>query len=144
MRLTILIPVCLCATVSGAFADGILFAGADTEEFGQTATPLKDRYSRMTTSGATILTNTIVNTTYHVNGLTVVGVNDLLTGTVGSPATTALEGKTFNLVGFDGAVQTTTVSPGMPTTQFNEDMGFDAANGSVWRGHFGSTSTGHM
>ncbi|MEE8104531.1 MAG: PEP-CTERM sorting domain-containing protein [Planctomycetota bacterium] len=140
MRLSVLIPLLLCCMVSGAFADGILFAGADTEEFNNQP----DRISRMTTVGATISTITILNVSYNVNGLTVVGVDDLLTGTVGAGFTTVAQGKTFNLVKFDGTLKTSTFSPDQRGDSFNEDMGFDSVNGIVWRGHFDSGGVGDM
>ena len=141
VRVLLFVPILLCAMVSGVLADGILFAGADTEEFEGSST---DRISRMTTVGATISTITILNVSYHVNGLTVIGVDDLLTGTVGTPSTTAAEGKTFNLVDFSGGLKTSTLSPDQRSDNFNEDMGFDSANGVVWRGHFDSGFSGDM
>ncbi len=125
-----------------AHAAGILFAGADTEEFGQTSVPGADidRIARGEVTGAAVNSSSIFNVPYHVNGITVFAPDRLLTGTVGSPATTEDEGQTLRVTNFAGSELSTALNPLRPTGQFNEDLGF--FNGFVYAAHYGGATTG--
>lgn len=123
---------------TGVASAGTLFVGADVEDFAQTGTPngsANDRLGVVTTSGATVVSSTIIPTTFLLNGMADAG-GVLLTGTP--------EANTLNTVGFDGTLISSIAAPGIPNTGCcNEEMLFvpQAGGGSkVYHAHYGNTT----
>ena len=94
----------LMSFAQDARADGILFAGSDVEEFAQVLADTSDRIGKFPTVGAVAGAGAILVVPYHVNGMTVVQ-GELLTGTVGTPHTTAADAQTLRTVDLNGVEQ---------------------------------------
>lgn len=126
--------------VGSANAGGVLYAGTDEEEFNQPNDNTSDRIGKFTTNGANVLGGAIIVTPEHVNGMTVIG-DQLITGTVGTRATTAIDGQTLRTRDLSCVQQSSDVAD-LLTTQFNEDMAFDGT--FLWHAHFTDTTSGQI
>jgi PEP-CTERM motif-containing protein len=113
MRRTFLTAVLMtCLAASPAWASGILFVGSDYEEF--VLGTSTDRIAKLTTSGTTVGSTTILNTLYNVNGIASNGSILFL----GNPNTNE-----FRTADFNGN-QLSLTTGGFPNSCCNEDMAF--------------------
>src|SRR5574338_547209 len=121
----------LVGMILPAWADGFLYVGSDTEEFG--AQPLPDKIGKYQTNGATIVggANIPLGTDDFANGMTIVGGN-LLTGTV---TISDLTFRDLNTVPTGAPINADT-----PDASFNEDLAYDGT--SIWRAYFGDCVNG--
>jgi hypothetical protein len=116
----------------------VLYAGADTEEFNQASPP--DRIAKMFISGGNVISSQVLATSFFVNGLTAID-GSLITGTVGTTATSAADAQTIRTVDQFG-VQQSSINSLLPTQQFNEDFAWDGTD--LWRAHFVSSTSGSI
>jgi len=103
-------------------ADGILFTGADVEEFNDVA----DRIGKFNTVGAANVGGVILNPDFNVNGMAVAN-GQLFTGTVGEPHTAAADAQTIRRVDFNGIQQS---APALPRPS---DRRIQRGHGFRWR-----------
>lgn len=109
--------------------EGTLFVAVDSEDF---ASSLPDKIAKITTEGPTVLSNTIIETDFPVNGLADGG--DFMFA--GTPNQNILQ-----KVDFDGNL-ISTVNAEFPSTCCNEDMALDPIptndrpNGTLYHAHW--------
>ena len=113
-------------STGAAHASGILVAGRDTEDF---ANLLPDALAKTTTTGAVNGVTTIISTNYHVNGIGD-GGGFLYAGS-------AIQ-QNFLTIDYNGNLLTSGSSPGFKTSCCNEDIAYDPATNTVYRGEFDS------
>ena len=137
-RVAILPLLGLSLCLASAANAGLLFTGADIEEFMGLTT---DRIGRFNTSGPNVLGGGVIVSPTFVNGMTIMG-DELVTGTVGTAFTTAADGQTIRFRDLNGVEQSSVVSPALRTDAFNEDWAFH--DGFLWRSHFDSSDLGDI
>ena len=113
-------PFQIGSVEGGEPASGKLFAASDTEEFHGLTPP--DRLAVMEMDGAAVLSTSIVETTFDLNGLAPAGPGTLFSGDPRSSA--------HNELTFDGQLVSSTIGPLDPDC-CNEDLAFDGTY--VWR-----------
>jgi len=119
------------SSLPDAYADGTLFVGADVEEF---AFGIDQIGIFTTTGGVAVGAPVPLGAGDFANGMTVIGPNQLLTGTVGIPfAPDAATATTVKIRDFS-AVPGVSLIAAIPTGAFNEDYAYDGT--SVWHTHF--------
>lgn len=111
-------------STGAAHASGILIAGRDTEDFANT---LPDRLAKTPTTGATAGATTIINTDYFVNGIGD-GGGFLYAGSAVL--------NTFLRIDYNGNLLTSTTSAGYRNFCCNEDIAYDPATNTVYRGEW--------
>lgn len=124
-------------SIPQAYADGTLFVAADVEEFSGAAfgAPL-DKIGVYQTVGPVAAGGNIALAQFDVaNGMTVIGFNQLLTGTVGGAfSQNAADAMTITIRDF-ATMPTSTFVAAIPSSSFNEDYAYDGTN--IWHTHFG-------
>ena len=123
-RLAWLAILAFVASTGAAHASGILIAGRDTEDFNNT---LPDHLAKTTTTGAIAGATTIINTDYFVNGIGD-GGGFLYAGSA--------DLNTFLRIDYDGNLLTSGISAGYKNSCCNEDIAYDPATNTVYRGEW--------
>lgn len=113
----------LCATAAHA---GTLIAARDTEDFAATGT---DQLAKTTTTGAVAGATTLINTNYQVNGIGD-GGGFLYAGSAVRD--------NFLTIDYNGNLLTSTTSAGYRNSCCNEDIAYDPATNTVYRGLYSS------
>lgn len=118
-----LIALAALMLAAPAFADGVLFAGTDEEDF---AEALPDRLGRFTTVGPTVTGGAVIPLDYFLNGMAN-GPGFLYAGDALS--------NTLRTIDYDGTLLTS-IAAGFPTGCCNEEMLWDGASGLLYHAHF--------
>jgi len=114
-------------STGAAHASGFLIAGRDTEDFANTGT---DQLAKTSTTGATAGATALINTSYQVNGIGD-GGGFLFAGSAIL--------NNFLTIGYDGALLTSSTSAGFKNSCCNEDIAYDPATNTVYRGEYNTT-----
>jgi hypothetical protein len=117
-------------STGAAEASGILIAGRDTEDFAFQGT---DQLARTSTTGAVAGATTLINTSYQVNGIGD-GGGFLFAGSATQD--------NFLRIGYDGTLLTAGTSSGFKNSCCNEDIAYDPATDTVYRGEYDSSIVG--
>jgi hypothetical protein len=121
------LSVLLSSLYTGATYAGVLIAGRDTEDF---AFSLPDQLAKTPTVGATAGATTLINTNYQVNGIGD-GGGFLFAGS-------AVQNN-FLTIDYNGTLLTSGTSAGYKTSCCNEDIAYDPATNTVYRGSFNTS-----
>jgi len=123
------VSVLLLSLTAGATNAGVLIAARDTEDFANSvANGGIDQLAKTTTTGATAGATALINTNYQVNGIGDKGGGILYAGSAIL--------NNFLTIDYNGGLLTTGTSAGYKLTCCNEDIAYDPATNTVYRGSY--------
>ena len=123
-KLTWMCVLAFVASTEAAHASGILLAGRDSEDFANLSA---DQLARTLTTGAVAGLTTLINTNYLVNGIGD-GGGFLYAGS-------AIRND-FLTIDYNGNLLTSSTSAGYKNSCCNEDIAYDPATNTVYRGEW--------